>query len=170
MNEKEDLFNSGVLTDERPGAVRPPQGLWDKKKAGLVVVECPMRIPCNPCATSCPVGAILPFADINDVPRIDYEKCTGCAICVAVCPGLACFVVDLSYSEDNALYKLPYEMLPLPSKGDTVTCLGRQGEELARGTVEAVIEPKRDRTYVVHVSAPKKFANDIRAIKTGDRA
>ena len=170
MSEREALFNSGVLTSERPGAIRPPQDLWDKKKAGLVVVECPQRIPCNPCATSCPVGAILPFEDINDTPRIDYQKCTGCGICVAVCPGLACFVVDLAYSEDRALYKLPYEMLPLPSKGDTVICLGRQGEELARGTVEAIIEPKRDRTYVIHVSAPKEFANDIRAIRAGDRA
>ncbi|MDR0616119.1 MAG: 4Fe-4S dicluster domain-containing protein [Synergistaceae bacterium] len=168
--EKESLFNSGVLTGELPGAVRPPQDLWSGKKAGLVIVECPQRIPCNPCATSCPAGSILPFSDINDTPKIEYSKCTGCAICVAACPGLACFVVDLTFSEDKALYKMPYEMLPLPEKGDTVACLGRQGEELARGTVEAVTQPKRDKTYVVHVSAPKEFANDIRAIRTGDWA
>ncbi|MDR1481552.1 MAG: 4Fe-4S dicluster domain-containing protein [Synergistaceae bacterium] len=167
MSENDLLFNSGILTDERQGAIRPPSGLWGAKKGGLVIVECPQRIPCNPCATSCPAGAILPFSDINDTPLIDYEKCTGCAICVAACPGLACFVIDLAFSEDKALYKLPYEMLPLPSKGDTVTCLGRGGEALARGTVEAVIEPKRDKTYVVHVSAPREFANGIRAIKAG---
>ncbi|MDR1471299.1 MAG: 4Fe-4S dicluster domain-containing protein [Synergistaceae bacterium] len=167
MSESESLFNSGILTDERPGAIRPPCDKWKAKKSGLVIVECPQRIPCNPCATSCPTGAILPFEDINDTPVIDYEKCTGCAICVAVCPGLACFVVDLSFGKDKALYKLPYEMLPLPSKGDSVTCLGRSGEALAKGTVEAVIEPKRDKTYVIHVSAPKEFANDIRAIKVG---
>jgi Fe-S-cluster-containing hydrogenase component 2 len=167
MSENDPLYNSGVLTGERPGAVRPPRERWEGKKSGFVIVECPQRIPCNPCATSCPADAILPFSDINDTPMIDYEKCTGCGICVAVCPGLACFVVDLTFSEDRALYKLPYEMLPLPSKGDAVTCLGRAGEALARGTVEAVIEPKRDRTYVVHVSAPKEFANDIRAIKVG---
>jgi Fe-S-cluster-containing hydrogenase component 2 len=170
MSANESLYNSGVLTGERPGAIRPPQGLWEAKKGGLVLVECPQRIPCNPCATSCPTGAIIPFSDINDTPRIDYEKCTGCGLCVAVCPGLACFVVDLSFSQDKALYKLPYEMLPLPSKGDTVACLGREGQELARGTVEAVVQPKRDKTYVVHVSAPKELANDIRAIKTGDRS
>ncbi|MDR1917095.1 MAG: 4Fe-4S ferredoxin [Synergistaceae bacterium] len=167
MDENESIFNSGVLTDELPGAIRPPQDLWEGKKSGLVVVECPQRIPCNPCATSCPTGAICAFSDINDTPRIDYKKCTGCAICVAVCPGLACFVVDLTFNEDYALYKIPYEMLPLPSKGDTVTCLGRTGEALASGIVETVVEPKHDRTYVIHVSAPKKLANDIRAIKVG---
>jgi Fe-S-cluster-containing hydrogenase component 2 len=165
MAENEMLFNSGVLTDERKGAVRPPKALWENKKGGLVVVECPQRIPCNPCNTSCPVGAIKPFADINDTPEIDYEKCTGCAICVSVCPGLACFVIDLTFAPDKALFKLPYEMLPLPAKGEAVDCLGRAGEVLAKGTVEAVTEPKRDRTYVVHVSAPKNLADSIRAVR-----
>jgi Fe-S-cluster-containing hydrogenase component 2 len=165
MTDNELLFNSGVLTEERAGAIKPPENLWKEKKGGLVVVECPQRIPCNPCNTSCPAGAITPFDDINDTPKIEDEKCTGCAICAAVCPGLACFVVDLTFSPDKALFKLPYEMLPVPSKGDAVECLGRTGNVVAKGTVEAVTEPKRDRTHVVHVSAPKEFANDIRAIR-----
>ena len=78
--EKEKLFNSGVLTDNRPGAVLPPKELWENKKGGLVVIECPQRIPCNPCGTSCPSGAVVPFKDINDTPAIDYEKCTGCGM------------------------------------------------------------------------------------------
>ena len=165
MAENEMLFNSGVLQGERKGAVRPPESIWRDKRGGLVVVECPQRIPCNPCNTSCPVGAIKTFQDINDTPEIDYSKCTGCAICSAVCPGLACFVIDLTFSPDRALYKLPYEMLPVPAKGDEVQCLGREGEVLAKGRVEAVTEPKRDRTLVVHVSAPKELANDIRAVR-----
>lgn len=165
MANKERLFNSGVLTEERPGAVRPPEDLWKSKKNGLVVVECPQRIPCNPCNTSCPTGAIIPFADINDTPTIDYGKCTGCALCVAVCPGLACFVVDMTFSEDKALFKLPYEMLPTPQKGDSVECLGRSGDVLATGTVEAVAEPTKDRTLVLHVSAPKELAGELRAVR-----
>ena len=165
MTDQEKLFNSGVLTEERPGAVYPPKELWDSKKNGLVIVECPQRIPCNPCNTSCPTGAIIPFKDINDTPLIAYEKCTGCAMCVAVCPGLACYVIDMTFEADKALYKLPYEMLPKPAKGDSVDCLGRTGEFLAKGTVVAVTEPKKDRTLVVHVAAPKELFRDIRAIK-----
>lgn len=61
MDNEERLFNSGVLTGERKGAVLPPKDLWENKKGGLVVIECPQRIPCNPCATSCPSGAVKPF-------------------------------------------------------------------------------------------------------------
>ncbi len=169
MTDKEKLFNSGILTEERPGAITPPRDLWENKKNGLVLIECPQRIPCNPCHTSCPTGAVLPFDDINDTPRIDYSKCTGCGLCVAKCPGLACFVVDLTWGEaDQALMKLPYEMLPLPAKGDEVACLNREGKEVHRGTVISVTEPWKDRTYVVHVSVPKGLVMEIRAVKVVD--
>jgi Fe-S-cluster-containing hydrogenase component 2 len=159
------VFESGVLTEERPGAVRPPADLWKGKRGGLVIVECPQRIPCNPCNTSCPVGAIVEFKDINDVPVIDYPKCTGCAMCVAKCPGLACFVADLTFGDDVALMKLPYEMLPVPAKGDRVKCLGRTGDTVCDGKVENVTEPHKDRTRVVHVSVPADKVNDVRAIR-----
>ena len=165
MDDKTMLFNSGILTGEREGAVLPPEELWKNKKGGLVVVECPQRIPCNPCATSCPTGAIRPFCDINDTPAVDHSKCTGCTLCVASCPGLACFVIDLTFSDSLALYKLPYEMLPLPVKGQKVQCLNREGKYIAEGTVENVTQPRKDRTYVIHVSAPKNLVREFRAIR-----
>lgn len=164
-HDKEKLFNSGILVEHSAGAVLPPKEAWEKKKGGYAVIECPKRIPCNPCYTSCPTGAVLPFADINDTPEIDYEKCTGCGICVSRCPGLACFVIDLTYSDDKAVIKLPYELIPLPQKGALVKCLDRTGKEAACGEVIAVTEPSKDRTYVVSVVIPKALADDIRAIK-----
>lgn len=159
------LFNSGVLTGEREGALLPPRELWEKKKGGVVIIECPQRIPCNPCHTSCPTGAILPFEDINNTPKVNWEKCTGCTLCVSACPGLACFVIDLTFSEENALYKLPYEMLPLPVKGQKVQCLDREGKSVGEGTVENVTQPRKDRTHVVHVSAPKSLVTIFRSIR-----
>lgn len=158
-------YESGVLMGECPGAITPPADLWKGKKGGLVIVECPQRIPCNPCNTSCPVGAIVEFKDINDVPEIEYAKCTGCALCVAKCPGLACFVVDLTFGDGVALMKLPYEMLPVPVKGERVHCLGRAGEVVCEGRIESVTEPFNDRTRVVHVSIPADKVNEVRAIK-----
>lgn len=165
MTIKDMEFNSGILTGPRDGAVLPPRELWETKKNGCVVIECPQRIPCNPCATSCHAGAVLPFEDINDVPRIDYDKCSGCGLCVAKCPGLACFVIDLTYSETEAVIKLPHEMLPVPVKGERVKCFDRKGAEVAEGTVSAVAEPFGDRTRVVSVIIPRELAGEIRAIK-----
>lgn len=166
MNDKEKLFNGGVLTEARKGAIEPPKDLWENKKNGLVIIECPQRIPCNPCHTSCPTGAVKAFKDINDQPEIDYDRCTGCARCVAVCPGLACFVVDLTWGgTDTALMKLPYEMLPLPEEGDTVDCLNRTGEPVAKGKVVKVTEPMNDRTKVIHVEVPKTQVMNIRTIR-----
>lgn len=163
--DKEKLFNSGILVEHMEGAILPPQEQWEKKKGGYVVIECPKRIPCNPCYTSCPTGAVLPFEDINDTPKIDYTKCTGCGICVSRCPGLACFVIDLTYAEDKAVIKLPYELIPLPEKGQKVKCLNRFGEEVSEGEVSAVTEPSKDKTYVVSVIIPKELTDEIRAIK-----
>ncbi len=164
-SEKEKLFNSGILVEHCEGAVLPPKERWESKKGGYAVIECPKRIPCNPCYTSCPTGAVLPFEDINDTPKIDYAKCTGCGICVSRCPGLACFVIDLTYAEDKAVIKLPYEMLPLPETGQTVKCLGRDGAETAEGEIINVAEPSKDKTYVVSVVIPKAKIDEIRAIK-----
>ncbi len=163
--DKEKLFNSGVLAEQRQGAVLPPKDLWEKKKGGLVVIECPQRIPCDPCHTSCPTGAVIEFKDINDQPQIDYDRCTGCGMCVAKCPGLACFVIDLTFAPDKALIKLPHEILPIPQKGEKVSCLNRVGEVVAEGVVENVTEPWKDSTKVVHVSLDKAFVYQVRAVR-----
>ena len=164
--KNEKLYNSGVLTELCKGAVLPPKELWENKKGGLVIIECPQRIPCNPCHTSCPTGAVVAFKDINDQPEIDYEKCTGCGMCVAKCPGLACFVIDLTFSEDKALLKLPYELTPMPEKKDKVKCLNRVGEVVTEGIVENITEPFKDSTKVLHVSIDKAFIDQVRSVRT----
>ncbi len=166
MKQSERLFETGILPPEMYSEHEPPKDLWENKENGLVIVECPQRIPCNPCHTGCPTGAIKEFADINDIPQIDYEKCTGCAMCVAKCPGLACFVADLTYGgSDEALLKLPYEMLPLPKYGEAVECLNREGKPVAKGKVIRAMEPWKDKTKVVQVLVPKSLVMEIRAIR-----
>ena len=71
---------------------------------------------------------------INDLPKLDFNKCTGCKRCVGICPGLAIFVVKIK--EDKALITLPYEFLPAPKVGDIVTALDREGK--SRGDAKVV--------------------------------
>ena len=57
----------------------------DYKLGNIAVIECTEQIPCNPCETSCPKGAIKVGNPITNLPTIELEKCVGCGICENVC-------------------------------------------------------------------------------------
>lgn len=157
------LKSTGVPSTAELGAVYPSA---ERLQQGPVaVIECFQRIPCNPCATSCRRGAILPFEDINDQPQVNYDLCNGCAICVANCPGLAIFVVDETYSQEEALVKIPYEFSPLPPEGSRVVALDRVGEPVGEAVVVRVQNPSAfDRTAVIHLCVPKILSHSVRNI------
>lgn len=136
------------------------------EKGPVAIIECFQRIPCNPCATSCKRGAIVPFVDINDLPNIQHDTCNGCSLCVFNCPGLAIMVVDYNYSDTKVSFKLPYEFLPLPQKGEIVKGLNRTGEVICEAEVLNVINSKvMDRTPLVTVAVDKEHLKTFRNIK-----
>ena len=130
------------------------------KKGPVVLIECPEKIPCNICVSACPFGAIS-MDSIIDIPKVDWDKCTGCATCVALCPGLAIFVVDLS-KEDKAYITVPHEFIPAPDVGEEVILLNKEGKRVGKGKVVRVFE--RNKTYVVTVEVPKELVFEVRAI------
>ncbi|MFA6711443.1 MAG: 4Fe-4S ferredoxin, partial [Candidatus Caldatribacteriota bacterium] len=93
---------------------------------------------------------------------------TGCGICVTSCPGLAIFVLDMNYSDEEALIKLPYEMLPLPQKGEMVSGLDREGHKVAEVKVDKVTKTK-NKTYLISIVVPKELALIIRNIRVEDK-
>ena len=127
---------------------------------GVAILECVQEIPCNPCVDSCPVHAIS-MKDINAPPVNDFEKCIGCAKCVAVCPGLAIFVIKVK--DKKAQVTLPYELLPVPQVGDSVNALDRTGAIRAKAIVKKVI--KKGKTMVITIEVDSSLAMDIRNIK-----
>ena len=160
------LERTGIPTDDDLEKVIP-----DKKRLAqgpVVIIECFQKIPCDPCAISCKLGAIKPFKDINDLPQVDFDKCTGCGICISSCPGLAIFVIDENYSEENSLIKLPHEMLPLPQKGEEIYALDRAGETVGKAKVVKVVKIK-SKTNIISISVPKNMAMKIRSIRAEDK-
>jgi len=155
----------GVLTVEEvmkcPGW--PGDNFIEKKR--VAILECVEDIPCNPCEEICPVGAIKVGSPITNLPVIDGEKCTGCNKCIAICPGLAIFVVDKNHSQRFSSISLPYELLPLPKKGDRVEGLDRSGKSICRAQVEKVVAlEKNDKTVIVTIIVEKEFCHDVRSI------
>jgi Fe-S-cluster-containing hydrogenase component 2 len=160
------LERTGIPTDDDLEKVIP-----DKKRLAqgpAVIIECFQKIPCDPCAISCKLGAIKPFNDINDLPQVDFEKCTGCGVCISSCPGLAIFVMEMNYSDEKSLIKLPHEMLPLPEKGDDVYALDRAGSMLGKAKVIKVLKIK-NKTHVISIEVPKSMAMKVRSIKVEDK-
>jgi len=128
---------------------------------GVAIIECVQEIPCNPCVEICPVNAIS-MKNINALPMIDYEKCTGCKRCVGICPGLAIFVIKVK--DDKGFITLPYEFLPIPEVGDIVTALDREGKP--RGKAKIVKVNRKNKTSVITIEVDKDLIMEIRNIKS----
>ncbi len=156
---------TGVLqkADLRPGCFLPSS---ERLKAGpVVVVECVENIPCNPCAYACPRKAIT-VANLTATPQVDFSRCNGCGLCVARCPGLAIFVINLTYSPKEATVTMPYELLPVPEPGESVIGLNREGKRICSARVVKVLNTRvQNHCAVVTVAVPRRFWNDVRAIK-----
>lgn len=144
------------------------RGMTNKKKAGVAVLECLQEIPCNPCASSCRAGAITK-ASLTALPVIDEDKCIGCRMCVAACPGQAIFFLADGEEEDTVEVTFPYEYLPLPEAGDEVTATDRFGQALCPAVVKRVDTVKAyNLTSLVTIEVPAQYRDSARFIKRPD--
>lgn len=138
--------------------------LMNNQKQSGAVLECYQEIPCNPCSTSCPFDAIKVEPDINQTPVIDYDLCTSCGICVYNCPGLAIFVLDMN--KDKAVFKISYELLPIPEKGMILKGVDRSGEVICDAEVIRVQNSKaQDSTVLLHVEVDKEYYKDFVTVR-----
>jgi Fe-S-cluster-containing hydrogenase component 2 len=157
---------TGVVTeaDLQKSKLLPTKERFDK--GPVVIVECVEKIPCNPCVAACPKKAITIEGSIIEIPKVNFDICNGCSLCIARCPGLAIFVVNKNYNNKESAISLPYEFLPRPQKGDQVKALDRQGKIVCNARVEKVLDAKAlDRCAVITVVVPKRFYNKVRFVK-----
>lgn len=136
-----------------------------EKKRGNAIIECYEQIPCNPCTAVCKTGAIT-METLTSLPEYHAEKCIGCRLCVAACPGQAIYFQIEDYEEGFSTITFPYEYLPLPEKGQSVTAVSRDGERVCDGEVLSVDTVKvYNRTSLVTVKIPKQYKDEARFIK-----
>ncbi|MFQ5822063.1 MAG: 4Fe-4S binding protein [Candidatus Heimdallarchaeota archaeon] len=131
----------------------------------IAVIECYQEIPCDVCELVCHKAAIKVGSPLTKVPIFDSKKCSGCGLCVVACPGLAIFLVDPNFSENEAIITFPYEYLPLPKVGSIVNVVNRLGMVVGKGRVLEVRDAKKfDATRLISVAVSKQLAQEVRGI------
>lgn len=142
--------------------VLPPEERVQKGR--VAVIECIQEIPCDPCGFICKFNAIKKEG-ISIPPIVDWNKCTGCRLCIPICPGLAIFNIQIK--DDKGYVTLPYELLPQPTVGETVELVNRAGAQVGIGKVTQVLKGlKDDPGLMVTVEVPKpELVYEVRAIK-----
>lgn len=156
------LEKTGIPSLSQIKSCFPEESVLIKPKA---IIECYQEIPCNPCSTCCPFDAITIGEDINQRPVVNAEKCTGCAICVYHCPGLA--IVVSAIKEGNAIFKIPYEFIPIPEKDEIWHALDRAGNIISECKILNVQNsPKQEKTKVITVELEKKHLYDFITIRS----
>jgi len=159
------LIKNGYMTMEEMDSRQIPSE-ERYQKGPVACIECIQEIPCNPCEAACKQGAIRIGNPIINLPVLLEQKCSGCGLCVAKCPGLAIFIVDKTYSDQEATVAFPYEYMPLPAEKEEVDAVSRSGQVVCKGRVVKVLNPKAfDRTPVVTLAIPKEFADEVRSMK-----
>ena len=134
--------------------------------------HCSQEIPCNPCTSVCPQQLIrIDEDDIRHIPEFLGPQlgkaCLGCERCVIICPGLAITLVDYRKNSAMPTVTLAYEFLENSlGVGDKVTVLDAVGQVLGDVVVTNVRAiPRNDRTVVVKVEAPRRYAKRIAGIR-----
>ena len=137
----------------------------DTAARGLAVLECCQEIPCNPCTTACRTGAIT-MDSLTSIPTFHPEKCVGCRMCVAACPGQAIFFLRPCEGGESVEISFPYEYLPLPAPGQEVTAVNRLGQPVCRAAVADVSAPPAfNKTALVTLRVPAEYKDEVRFMK-----
>jgi len=162
-----EWHRTAEVLKSRPGAV-VTEDIPEVDTGVFPVLHCAQEIPCNPCTSVCPQGCIvIEGKDIRGLPEYVGEGCTGCAQCVAICPGLAITLVDYRKDSEHPTVTIPYELSPdTIHEGNVVTVLDTEGAVLGNVEVVKVRALKfADRTLLVQVKAPREIAKRIAGIR-----
>jgi ferredoxin len=103
-------------------------------------------------------------------PAFTGPECTGCAKCVAICPGLAVTMVDKRKTPDRPVVTVAYEQGETPVLPDTmVLATDADGNPVGNFRVIKVNTPKfADRTRLVRLETTPETCDLIAGIRTQD--
>jgi sarcosine oxidase, subunit alpha len=165
----ESWFKKAEVLKSKPGkTISEPVTELNEKYTPIM--HCYQEIPCNPCISVCPSGAIKldeALGNIMDLPYYTGEECTRCGMCVAVCPGLAISVAKKLYGE-WAEVVLPHEFIPNFHENEFVALTDTEGKILEKGEVMKIQLNKKYKTYLITFKVTLQNAAKIAGIRVQD--
>ena len=165
------FYEKAEILKSKPGIVFEPEPVVIKQNLSPVF-QCFQEIPCNPCTTVCPKGCISlvgKFGNIMDTPSYTLDECTGCGLCVAICPGLAVSLAK-RIDEASAEVVLPHEYLIGFSPGDMINVTDIDGNILEKAEVKHIRLNKKYRTHLVTVKMSLNNASKAIGIRVQDES
>jgi len=142
-----------------------PYKLPKSEEGVFPVFHCVQEIPCNPCASVCPLDQIKIEDDsLLGLPTFE-GKCTGCMQCLTVCPALAITLVDYRKDSHFPTVSIPYEVGNHPiESGQPIHVVDIDGDLLDELHVVKVRDTKT-KTQIIQVKAPSHVAKKIAGIR-----
>ena len=157
FNYEEYLQTSKEYIDSQQHPVKvikePVFPTGERREKPFVIADCLYGFACNPCAFSCPHGAISKSAS-NSVPVVDYDKCIGCMQCITSCPGLAFF--GYNPKKDWLFFPVEYEV----AENTKVYLVNNNGEKLGQGIIEKIVK-NPNKTNLARVKSLDLHGEDI---------
>ncbi len=124
----------------------------ERMKKPFVLIDCLYGFACNPCAFSCPHGAITKSSS-STVPQIDFGKCIGCMDCVYQCPGLAIF----GYNIDKKTLFIPVEFDV--EEGKAVFLVDNQANIITEGRIDKLLR-KPNKTHIARLKTENELLRE----------
>ena len=166
----ESFYKKAEILKSHPGKIYPKKVKPISEKF-QPVIHCIQEIPCNPCETICPVGAIQLQPrqnNIMDIPEYT-DKCTGCMKCVAICPGLA-ITLAKKVDDAHAHVVLPYEFLVDFEIGDRLPLMDMDGNYLEDAKVLRIRFDKKTLTTLLTLETSLKNAQIIAGVRVQEKS
>ncbi len=169
VNIDESWYSKAEVLKSRPGnTISEP--VLELNNNYTPIMHCYQEIPCNPCISVCPSGAIKlddALGSIMDLPHYTGEECTRCGQCIAVCPGLAISVAKKLYGEWAEVI-LPHEFIPTFHENEFVPLTDTDGNFLEKGEVIKIQFNKKYKTYLITFKVSLQNAVKIAGIRVQD--
>ena len=159
--QKEEILKS-------PPGKTYPYILPEDDSGVFPVLHCIQEIPCNPCISVCPLNLIeIEHDSLMGIPKFE-GNCTGCGLCLTICPALAITLVDYRKDKEFPIVSIPYEVQNHPIKPEQkIKVVDIEGNLL--GNFEVVkVQDTKGKTQIIQIKSPKSIAKRIAGIRIQD--